>query len=164
MIRILGIDPGLQRTGWGMVGISGNQLSFIGGGVIAPSTALAMPERLRLLHDGLTLVAAQHSPVEASVEETFVNANNASSLKLGQARGAILLSLSLSGIPSFAYAANVVKKAVVGAGHADKTQVAHMVKVLLPGCRDLPADAMDALAIAITHAHHRAHKKIEATA
>lgn len=155
MTHILGIDPGLVRTGWGVIRMEGNRLVFVDGGVLAPGSALPLPERLRVLHAGLERIIAQHAPAEAAVEETFVNRNGASTLKLGQARGAILLSLSLARIGVHEYAATLVKKTVTGSGHGEKEQVARMVHMLLPGCRNLTVDAMDALAVAICHAHHR---------
>lgn len=155
MIRILGVDPGLQHTGWGIIVCERNQLSFVDCGVIHSDTKLEMPNRLKQLHDGLAEVIAKHTPHEAAVEETFVNKNAASSLKLGQARGAIILSLSLGALPVFEYSTNLVKKSVVGSGHADKNQIATMVKILLPKSTAKSADAADALAVAICHAHHR---------
>lgn len=155
MTRILGIDPGLQHTGWGIITSQKNQLSFVDCGVIHSDPKLPTPERLKQIHDGLQQVMALHKLDEAAVEETFINKNAASSLKLGHARGAILLSLSLAGLNVAEYSANLVKKSVVGKGHADKSQVAMMVKVLLPTSAAKSADAADALAVAITHAHHR---------
>lgn len=154
-MRILGIDPGLHHTGWGVINIQGSQLTFADAGVIVTDASASLPDRLKTLHDGLAHIIKLHAPHSAAVEETFVNMNNASSLKLAQARGAILLTLALSQIPAHEYAANLVKKSVVGTGHADKTQVAMMVRTLLPGCKSLKADATDALAVAIAHAHHR---------
>ena len=155
MSIILGIDPGLQHTGWGVIAASANQLSFIACGTIHTDAKKPMAERLRQLHDGLKQVVSLYHPKEAAVEETFVNKNNASSLKLGQARGAIILSLSLEGLNVEEYSANLVKKSVVGTGHADKVQVAMMVKTLLPASNAAGADAADALAVAICHAHQR---------
>lgn len=155
MTIILGIDPGLQHTGWGVITARGNQLSFIACGTIHSDAKKSMPERLCQLHDGLKQVIDLHKPAEAAVEETFVNKNNASSLKLGQARGAILLTLSLAGLHVCEYSANLVKKSVVGSGHADKEQIAMMVKTLLPASNATGADAADALAAAICHAHQR---------
>jgi crossover junction endodeoxyribonuclease RuvC len=152
--RILGIDPGLQRTGWGVVSAEGNRLTFIAGGVIATKTESALPHRLHALNEGLSAVVGRFQPASAAVEETFVNKNGASTLKLGQARGAILLTLSLHNLQVAEYSANLVKKSVTGSGHGEKEQVARMVQMLLPGCRELPPDAMDALAVAICHAHH----------
>ncbi len=155
MTVILGIDPGLQHTGWGIINSRANQLSFISCGIIHTDSKKAMTERLCQLYDGLKQVIDLHKPSEVAVEETFVNKNSATSLKLGQARGAILLSVSLEKIPVFEYSANLVKKSVVGTGHADKEQVAMMVKTLLPTSNAMGADAADALATAICHAHQR---------
>jgi len=155
MTIILGIDPGLQRTGWGVIVSKQNQLSFLDCGVIASDNSLSMPERLKQLHDGLQAVIAKYHPAEAAVEETFVSVNGASTLRLGQARGAILLALSLARLPVYEYSATMVKKSVVGNGHADKHQVAMMVKTLLPASNAKKADAADALAAAICHAHQR---------
>lgn len=155
MTLILGIDPGLTHTGWGIISASGNQLSFLACGTISPNAKLPTPERLKILHDELAKVIALHQPQEAAVEETFVNKNAASSLKLGQARGALLLSLSLAHLPVYEYSTNLVKKSVVGSGHADKAQIGMMVKTLLPKSDAKSEDAADALAVAIAHAHHR---------
>ncbi len=155
MTIILGIDPGLQRTGWGIIRATGNQLSFVDCGTVTSDASLPLDLRLRQLHDGLQTAIAKHLPSEAAVEETFVNMNGASTLKLGQARGAILLALSLAEIPVAGYSANMVKKSIVGNGHADKNQVSMMVKVLLPASSAKGADAADALAVALCHAHHR---------
>jgi crossover junction endodeoxyribonuclease RuvC len=157
MTRILGVDPGLQHTGWGVITSVGNQLSFVACGVIHTDAKLEAAARLKQIHDGLTQVLLLYKPEEAAVEETFINKNATSSLKLGQARGAILLSLSLAQFPVYEYSTNLIKKSVVGRGHADKTQVAMMVKTLLPQSNSESADASDALAAAIAHAHHRAH-------
>ena len=154
MPLILGIDPGLQHTGWGVIRMEGNNLSFVACGVISPPAKLPLSERLKLLHEGLVAAVELHHPHEIAVEETFVNMNGASTLKLGQARGAILLSLSLTGLQVHEYAATLVKKTVVGAGRAEKTQISMMVQTLLPGCAKAGADAMDALAVAICHANH----------
>src|SRR5262245_60788308 len=124
MTIILGIDPGLQRTGWGVIVSKDNQLSFLDCGVIKSNNALSMPERLKELHDGLQLIITKYCPKEAAVEETFVNVNPASTLKLGQARGAIVLALSLAQLAVYEYSATMVKKSVVGTGHAEKNQVA----------------------------------------
>jgi crossover junction endodeoxyribonuclease RuvC len=159
-LRILGIDPGLRRTGWGIVVQDGNKLGFIASSVIVPDDKLEMAARLRVLHDGLQDVIARFSPDEAAVEETFVNANPQSALKLGQARGVALLAPALSGLPVAEYAANVVKKSITGAGHAEKQQIRHMIKVLLPKAEIGSEDAADALAIAICHAHHRSSMKL----
>ena len=155
MTIILGIDPGLQHTGWGVIAISGNQLSFIASGTIHSDAKRPMAERLQQLHDGLQQAICLYNPAEATIEETFVNKNSATSLKLGQARGALMLTVSLAGIPLCEYSANMVKKSVVGSGHADKGQIAMMVKTLLPKSDAATADAADALAVAICHAHMR---------
>ncbi|MES2906169.1 MAG: crossover junction endodeoxyribonuclease RuvC [Pseudomonadota bacterium] len=155
LLRILGLDPGLRRTGWGVIGQDGNKLSYIACGVIKPDEKLDLAERLRLLHDGLASVIQGHAPQEAAVEETFMNTNAASALKLGQARGIAMLTPALHGLAVAEYSANVVKKTVTGAGHADKKQIGHMIGVLLPKAQVDSEDAADALAIAICHAHHR---------
>lgn len=155
MIRILGVDPGLQRTGWGMVEVEGNRLRYIACGVITSKADWALADRLKVLHDGLLQVVALHKPCEAAIEETFVTANGVSTLKLGQARGTALVTLAIAGLPVAEYAATQVKKSIVGAGRAEKSQVAFMVSRLLPGADVKQADATDALAIAITHHSHR---------
>ncbi len=152
---ILGIDPGLQKTGYGVIRSVGNSLSFVACGVLKTTTADELPTRLAQLNTQLNEVIARYKPEDAAIEETFVNAGVQSALKLGQARGALLLTLSLAGLSVGEYAATQVKKSVVGAGRAEKEQVAHMVQLLLPGCGKHGLDAMDALAIAICHAHHR---------
>jgi crossover junction endodeoxyribonuclease RuvC len=154
-VRIIGIDPGLRRCGWGIVESEGNALRFVAAGTITPPVAEALPERLRLLHEGLAELIRRHAPDEAAVEETFVSAGARSALQLGQARGVALMTPASLGLPVGEYAANLVKKSVVGAGHADKRQIQMMVKVLLPQADFSGADAADALAIAICHAHHR---------
>jgi crossover junction endodeoxyribonuclease RuvC len=154
-ITILGIDPGLQRTGWGVIRQSGNALSLVACGVIKSDNTDDLSVRLYALGLGLSEVIAKYIPDEAAVEETFVSVNGASTLKLGQARGALLLTLAQAKLPICEYAATLVKKSIVGAGRAEKHQVAQMVRILLPGCGEYGADAMDALAVAITHAHHR---------
>ena len=154
-IRILGIDPGLRNTGWGVIEADGSRLSFVACGAVHSDAALSLGERLRQLHDGLAGIIAAHEPHEAAVEETFVNRDPQSALKLGQARGIALLAPALAGLSVAEYAANLIKKTVVGAGHAEKAQVAMMVRVLLPKCDAKSADAADALAVAICHAQHR---------
>lgn len=151
---ILGIDPGLTRTGWGIISQQNNQLGFIGAGVLLTKASDAMPERLKLQSGTLKQIIAAYTPDCAVIEQTFVSTNGASTLKLGQARGALLLTLADAGLPIAEYAANLIKKTLTGNGHADKTQVAAMVKMLLPKCDITQADATDALAIAICHAHH----------
>jgi crossover junction endodeoxyribonuclease RuvC len=156
-IRILGIDPGLHNTGWGVVEAArGSRLSFVACGSLHSDAGASMGERLAQLQRGLAQVIAAHAPHEAAVEETFVNRDPQSALKLGQARGVALAAPALVGIEVAEYAANVVKKTVVGNGHADKAQIAMMVRVLLPASRAESADAADALAVAICHAQHRA--------
>ena len=154
-IRILGIDPGLRRTGWGMVAIEGNRLSFVACGSVASDDKAALSLRLVSIHDGLQQVVAAHTPDEAAVEATFVNRDAGATLKLGQARGIAMLVPALAGLPVAEYAPNLVKKTIVGAGHCEKVQIRMMVKVLLPKADPQSDDAADALAIAVTHAHHR---------
>jgi crossover junction endodeoxyribonuclease RuvC len=154
-IRILGIDPGLRNTGWGIIEAEGSRLSFIACGRIRSDAGAKMGERLRQLHEGLTRIIADHAPREAAVEETFVNRDPQSALKLGQARGVALTVPALAGLEIEEYAANLVKKTIVGNGHADKQQIAMMVRVLLPTSAAGSADAADALAVAICHAQHR---------
>ena len=153
--RLLGIDPGLRFTGWGLIESDGNRLRHIECGVIATDGEAAVPDRLRALYEALTELIARHRPDEAAVEETYVNGNGAATLKLGYARGVCLLAPSLAGLSVAEYAAKTVKSAVVGNGNAEKAQVAHMVARLLPGAVLRRADAADALAVAICHAHHR---------
>jgi crossover junction endodeoxyribonuclease RuvC len=153
-VRIIGIDPGLRRTGWGIIESQGNRLSFVACGCIQPDGSLSLAHRLAGLYALLTEVVAQYRPDEAAVEETFVNVNPAATLKLGQARGVCLLVPALAGMIVGEYSPNLVKKTVVGAGKADKTQVQAMIRVLLPKANTASADAADALAVAITHAHH----------
>ena len=160
-IRIIGIDPGLRNMGWGVVDTLGSRLVFVACGSVHSDAKASTGERLRQLHEGLAAVIATHGPDEAAVEETFVNRDPQSALKLGQARGIALVVPALAGLPVAEYAANVVKKTVVGAGHAQKKQVMMMVKVLLPKSDGLSADASDALAVAITHAQHRGIKALQ---
>ena len=161
-MRLIGLDPGLRFTGWGVIEVEGNRLRHVAHGVIKVTTEGSLSDRLRDLFDGVAAVVEAQRPAEAAVEETFVNVNPASTLKLGQARGVVLLAPALAGLPVHEYAANLVKKSVVGAGHADKRQVAMMVGRLLPGVV-ATADAADALAIAICHAHHRSTRlRVEA--
>ena len=155
VIRILGVDPGSAATGWGVVESSGARLSYVASGVIRTPRGAAHPEKLCAIFDGLKALIAEHAPDEAAVEETFVNASPRDALVLGQARGVALLAPAQAGLRVAEYAANSVKKSVVGKGHADKTQVAAMVKVLLPKCGEIVSDEADALAVAICHAHNR---------
>ncbi|WP_029624684.1 crossover junction endodeoxyribonuclease RuvC [Sphingomonas sp. KC8] len=153
---LIGLDPGLGTTGWGVIAADGNRLSHIANGQVRTEVAAPLALRLVALHDALTDVLIAHRPDGAAVEEVFVNTNPQSTLKLGQARGVILLTLARQGLAVGEYAARLVKKAVVGTGAADKTQVHAMVSRLLPGVKIAGADAADALAVAITHAHHLA--------
>jgi crossover junction endodeoxyribonuclease RuvC len=155
-VRILGIDPGLRRTGWGVVETCGNRLSFIGCGSVEPPEHLPLARRLLAIHQGLAKVLEDYAPAEAAVEQTFVNKDAVATLKLGQARGVAMLAPAMVGISVSEYAPNQVKKTVVGAGHADKHQILVMLKILLPKANPQSPDAADALAVAITHAHHRA--------
>jgi len=154
-VRILGIDPGLRRTGWGVVEMDGNRLSFIGCGSVEPPENLPLASRLLAIHEGLAKVLGDYAPAEAAVEQTFVNKDGVATLKLGQARGVAMLAPAIFGIAVSEYAPNQVKKTVVGAGHADKHQILVMLKILLPKAEPKSPDAADALAVAITHAHHR---------
>jgi crossover junction endodeoxyribonuclease RuvC len=153
-MRVLGLDPGLRHTGWGVIDVAGNRLSHVADGVVHAPTNLPLAERLVALFRQLTAVLERFRPDEAAVEESFVNKNAASTLKLGVARGVVLLAPAERGVPVAEYSANLVKKSVVGAGHAEKAQVQMMVRRLLPGCAIVEADAADALAVAICHAHH----------
>ncbi len=157
-MRIIGIDPGLVSTGWGIIESKGSSLSFVDCGTIAPNTKATLSERLLELHRDLLRIIDLYKPTSAAIEETFVTANGASTLKLGQARGVLIVTLSAGGLPVAEYATRVVKKAIVGTGTADKNQMGQMVGVLLPSSREALAackhDAADALAIAICHAHH----------
>ena len=152
-MRIIGIDPGLGCTGWGVIECHGSRLLHIAHGQIKTDTATLLPARLVTLDAGLAAVIAAYSPESGAVEQVFVNSNAQSTLKLGQARGVCLLALARGGMPVAEYAARLVKQALVGTGAADKTQVQAMVRVLLPGVKLAGADAADALAVAITHAH-----------
>ena len=154
-IRILGIDPGLRITGWGVIEAHGSRLAFVACGQVQSDAGDPLAVRLKTLHEGLNAVIAAHAPHEAAVEETFVNRDPQSALRLGQARGIALLAPALAGLPVAEYAANLIKKTVTGAGHAEKIQVQMMVKVLLPRADFSGADAADALAVAIAHAQHR---------
>ncbi|RAI44402.1 crossover junction endodeoxyribonuclease RuvC [Rhodoplanes roseus] len=154
-IRILGIDPGLRRTGWGVIDVEGNRLSFVGCGSVSSDDRGAMGERLVSIHDGLTRVIERFAPAEAAVEATFVNKDASATLKLGQARGVALLVPALAGLTVAEYAPNLVKKTIVGAGHAEKDQIRMMIGILLPKADPGTHDAADALAIAVCHAHHR---------
>ena len=163
-LRILGLDPGLRRTGWGVVAIDGARLAHVAHGVVAAPQSAPLAERLLAIHQGVAAVIARWSPDEAAVEETFVTANGASTLKLGHARAAAMLAPAAAGLAVAEYAATVVKKALVGTGGADKRQIAFMVARLLPAAGAPVADAADALAVAICHAHARRVRTIGAAA
>ncbi|HEX4411119.1 MAG TPA: crossover junction endodeoxyribonuclease RuvC [Xanthobacteraceae bacterium] len=154
-IRIIGIDPGLRHTGWGIVEILGNRLTFLACGSVTTNNRDALATRLLTIHDGLTRILEEFRPHEAAVEATFVNKDAQATLKLGQARGIAMVVPARAGVPVAEYAPNLVKKSIVGSGHGDKTQVRMMIGVLLPKADPSSEDAADALAIAVTHAHHR---------
>ena len=156
---IIGLDPGLGCTGWGVIAAQGNRLSHVANGQIRTDAKAELPARLVELHDRLTALIAEHRPEGAAVEEVFVNANPQSTLKLGQARGVILLAAARRGLEVGEYAPRLIKKAVVGVGGAEKAQVHAMIQRLLPGVKIGGADAADALAVAITHAHHLASRR-----
>ncbi len=159
-MRLVGLDPGLRNTGWGVIGVQDNRMAFVADGVIVTDSKLSLAERLVQIQDGLMEIIDLYKPDEAAVEETFVNKNPVSTLKLGQARGISLVVPASRGIPVSEYLPNLVKKTVVGSGHAAKEQIQMMVRTLLPGCQIATADAADALAVAICHAHHRqAHNR-----
>ncbi len=151
---ILGIDPGLRHTGWGIVAQCGNRLSFIAAGRINPDPDRPMSVRLLTVAEGIADVIRANSPTEAAIEETFVNKNARSALLLGQARGTAILALAQNGLTVAEYSANRIKQSITGHGHAEKLQIQAMIGILLPGSGKLAADAADALAVAITHAHH----------
>jgi crossover junction endodeoxyribonuclease RuvC len=154
-IRILGIDPGLRRTWWGVIAVAGNALSYVDSGSLMTDERETLAARLLVIHNGLREVVDAHAPDEAAVEATFVNRDAAATLKLGQARGIAMLVPALAGIEVAEYAPNLVKKTIVGAGHGEKAQVRMMIGVLLPRANPGSEDAADALAIAVCHAHHR---------
>jgi len=161
-MRLIGLDPGLRLTGWGVIEVEGNRLRHVAHGVVRVAVSGPLAERLRELFEGVAAVVEAQRPIEAAIEETFVNVNPGSTLKLGQARGVVMLAPARAGLPVFEYAANLVKKSVTGVGHADKRQIGMMIGRLLPGV-EAESDAADALAVAICHAHHRATaKKVEA--
>ena len=154
-VRILGLDPGLRRTGWGIVTLDGARLGHVAHGVVKPDEAAPFAIRLLTLFEEIAAIVEAHAPDEAAVEETFVNTNAASTLKLGHARACCLIAPARAGLPVAEYAATVVKKAVVGTGSADKTQVGFMIRRLLPTAGETCSDSADALAVAIAHAHLR---------
>lgn len=153
-MKLLGLDPGLQKTGWGVIEVEANRLRHLGNGSVATRRGNSLAERLREIYEALLSVIDEYGPDAAAVEETFVSRNAGSALRLGQARGVVLLAPAGRGLPVSEYAANLVKKSVVGAGHAGKGQIRMMVGRLLPGCSIEGEDAADALAVAICHAHH----------
>ena len=154
-MRILGLDPGLRRTGWGVITLDGVRISHVAHGVVAPPETLEFSARLLWLFEQITEVVTQYAPDEAAIEETFVNTNPSSTLKLGHARAAAMIPPARAGIPVAEYAARYVKKTVVGTGAADKAQIGFMIRRLLPTAGVTSADAADALAVAISHAHSR---------
>jgi len=153
-MRLIGLDPGLKTTGWGVIDMAGARLIHVANGSVASDAKAPIGERLVEIYEGLAAVIARLSPNEAAVEETFVNTNAASTLRLGLARGVVILAPARAGLPVAEYSANAIKKTVVGFGHAEKPQVQAMVRRLLPGVALAGADAADALAVAICHAHH----------
>lgn len=159
-MRLIGLDPGLRQTGWGVIESDGNRLIHIANGAVGTTPSGDLASRLVELYDGLAQVVERFAPLEAAVEETFVNKNPTSTLKLGQARGVVMLVPARAGLAVSEYTPNLIKKSVVGAGHAAKEQVQMMVRTLLPGVDIANADAADALAVAICHAHHRASAEV----
>jgi crossover junction endodeoxyribonuclease RuvC len=155
-VRILGLDPGLRHTGWGVIEAHGNRLSFVADGVVEPNPKLSLAERLTILFTEVQALVIRYTPHECAIEETFVNQNPVSTLKLGHARAAVMLAPATAGVLIAEYKPNLVKKSVVGAGHAEKGQVVAMMRMLLPGSKSSSEDAADALAVAVCHAHHRA--------
>ncbi len=160
LVRIIGIDPGLRRCGWGIIESAGNRLSFVASGTITPDIKQPLANRLVVLFEELSSTIKTFHPDEAAVEETFVSAGARSALHLGQARGVVLMAPALLGLEVGEYAANLVKKSIVGSGHADKGQIKLMVDTLLPSASFNGADEADALAIAVCHAHHRKSRKL----
>ncbi|WP_337270323.1 crossover junction endodeoxyribonuclease RuvC [Oryzifoliimicrobium ureilyticus] len=160
-IRIIGIDPGLRRTGWGIIDALGNSLRFVGSGTVTSDGDLDLASRLCQLHDGLAEIVHAYKPDEAAVEQTFVNKDAVATLKLGQARGVVMLVPARAGLPVSEYAPNAVKKSVIGVGHGEKQQIHMMLKILMPKAEFKGNDAADALAIAICHAHNRGARRLE---
>jgi crossover junction endodeoxyribonuclease RuvC len=158
--RVIGIDPGLRHTGWGIIDVEGTRLSYVADGAVHSVTEDDLATRLLQIHQQILAVITEHRPDEAAIEETFVNKDARATLKLGQARGVVMLAPVLLKIPVAEYAPNVIKKTVVGNGHAEKDQVKHMVKILLPRAVLNTGDSVDALAIAICHAQHRGHRAL----
>jgi crossover junction endodeoxyribonuclease RuvC len=160
LVRIIGIDPGLRHTGWGIIEAEGSRLSYVADGAVHSVTEDDLAVRLLQIHQQILAVLDEFKPDEAAIEETFVNKDARATLKLGQARGVVMLAPVLRKIGVSEYAPNVIKKTVVGNGHAEKDQVKHMVKILLPRAELKTADSVDALAIAICHAQHRGSRKL----
>jgi crossover junction endodeoxyribonuclease RuvC len=162
MVRIIGLDPGLRNTGWGVIESGGSRLVYVADGSVHSNADDELATRLLQIHEQIVRVLTEFAPDEAAIEETFVNKDARATLKLGQARGVVMLAPATLKIPVAEYAPNVIKKSVVGAGHAEKDQVKHMVKLLLPKAQMKTADSIDALAIAICHAHHRGAQSLAA--
>ena len=161
MVRIIGLDPGLRNTGWGIIESEGTRLIYVADGAVHSDADASLAERLVQIHVQVMAVLREFTPDEAAIEETFVNTDARATLKLGQARGVVMLAPASLKIPVAEYAPNQIKKSVVGAGHAEKQQVKHMVKLLLPKAQMKTADSTDALAIAICHAHHRGSQRLK---
>lgn len=161
MVRIIGLDPGLRNTGWGVIESEGTRLIYVADGAVQSDADAPLAERLVQIHTQVLTVLREFAPDEAAIEETFVNTDARATLKLGQARGVVMLAPASLKIPVAEYAPNQIKKSVVGAGHAEKQQVKHMVKLLLPKAVMKTADSTDALAIAICHAHHRGSQRLK---
>jgi crossover junction endodeoxyribonuclease RuvC len=161
MVRIIGLDPGLRNTGWGVIEAEGTRLIYVADGAVHSDADAPLAERLVQIHTQVLAVLREFTPDEAAIEETFVNTDARATLKLGQARGVVMLGPASLKIPVAEYAPNQIKKSVVGAGHAEKQQVKHMVKLLLPKAQMKTADSTDALAIAICHAHHRGSQRLK---
>jgi crossover junction endodeoxyribonuclease RuvC len=161
MVRIIGLDPGLRNTGWGVIESEGTRLIYVADGAVHSDADASLAERLVQIHVQVMAVLREFTPDEAAIEETFVNTDARATLKLGQARGVVMLAPASLKIPVAEYAPNQIKKSVVGAGHAEKQQVKHMVKLLLPKAQMKTADSTDALAIAICHAHHRGSQRLK---
>jgi crossover junction endodeoxyribonuclease RuvC len=161
MVRIIGLDPGLRNTGWGVIEAEGTRLIYVADGAVHSDADAPLAERLVQIHTQVLAVLREFTPDEAAIEETFVNTDARATLKLGQARGVVMLGPASLKIPVAEYAPNQIKKSVVGAGHAEKQQVKHMVRLLLPKAQMRTADSTDALAIAICHAHHRGSQRLK---
>ena len=154
-MRILGLDPSLTSTGWGVIEVNGNRLQYVADGFIPTDAKMPIEQRLEIIFHALCEVIETYKPEEAAIEKTFLNANPETSLKFSMARGVVILAAGHNGIPLFEFEPNKVKKALVGVGHADKTQIQTMIKILLPGCQPKNNDSADALAMAVTRSHYR---------